>query len=103
MIRHVVMWVFPEESAGRSRADNLLRAVELLHSLPEAIPGIKRFEVGVDQLGGEKNAHLVLESDFDDWQSLEAYQVHPVHLEVVAFFREVGTTRLGVDYELSGG
>jgi hypothetical protein len=102
MIRHVVMWVFPEHSAGRSRDDNVQRAESLLRTLPGAIPGIRRFEVGVDQLGGEKNAHLVLESDFDDWPALEHYQGHPAHLEAVRFFHEVGTARLGVDYEVAG-
>jgi stress responsive alpha/beta barrel protein len=102
MIRHVVMWVFPEESAGRTREDNLLRAFELLQALPDAIPLIRRFDVATDQLGGEKQAHLMLDSDFDDWDALETYQQHPAHLEVVAFFREVGTTRLAVDHEVQG-
>ena len=101
MIRHVVMWVFPDVSAGRSRDDDVARAVELLRALPAAIPGIRRFEPGVDQLGGERQAHLVLVSDFDDWDALETYQQHPAHLEVVAFFREVGTSRLAVDYEVN--
>jgi hypothetical protein len=99
MIRHVVMWAFPEESAGRTREDNVLRAFELLLALPDAIPVIRRFDVATDQLGGEKQAHLMLDSDFDDWDALETYQQHPAHLEVVAFFRELGTTRLAVDHE----
>ena len=103
MIRHVVMWVFPDESAGRSCAENVAKAVELLQGLPATIPGIRRFEPGVDQLGGERQAHLVLESDFDDWAALETYQQHPAHLAVVAFFREVGTSRLAVDYEVNDG
>ena len=101
MIRHVVMWVFPDESAGRSRDENVARAAELLRGLPAAIPEIRRLEAGADQLGGERQAHLVLESDFDDWAALETYQQHPAHLDVVAFFREVGTTRLAVDFEIN--
>jgi hypothetical protein len=101
MIRHVVMWVFPDDSAGRSRAENVAKAVDLLQGLPAAIPAIRRFEPGGDQLGGERQAHLVLVSDFDDWDALETYQQHPAHLEVVAFFREVGTSRLAVDYEIN--
>ena len=103
MIRHVVMWVFPEESAGRSRDENVAKALELLQGLPPVVPVIRRFEPGVDQLGGERQAQLVLESDFDDWDALETYQQHPAHLEVVAFFREVGATRLAVDYEVNAG
>ena len=101
MIRHVVVWVFPGEHDDVAKRDNLLRAVELLDALPDAVPVIRRFEVGVDQLGGDKQADLVLEADFDDWDALEAYQQHPAHLEVVAFFRSVGTTRLAVDYEIA--
>jgi hypothetical protein len=100
MIRHVVMWVFLEESGGRTREDNVLRAFELLRALPEAIPVIRRFDVVTDQLGGEKQAHLLLDADFDSWDDLETYQQHPAHLEVVAFFRAVETTRWAVDHEV---
>jgi hypothetical protein len=100
MVRHVVMWVFPAESAGRTRDENVTRAVELLHGLPAAIPEIRRFEVSTDELGGEKHAHLLLDSDFDDWDALEAYQQHPAHLDVVGFFREAGTTRWAVDRQV---
>jgi hypothetical protein len=99
MIRHVVMWVFPEQSGGRPRAENVARATELLHGLPAAIPEILRFEVAADELGGEKQAHLMLDADFRDWDALETYQQHPAHLEVVAFFRECGTARWAVDHE----
>jgi hypothetical protein len=99
MIRHVVMWIFPEESAGRSREDNVLRAFELLQALPDVIPVIRRLDVLPDHLGGDKQAHLMIDADFDDWDALEVYQQHPAHLEVVAFFREVGTTRWAIDHE----
>jgi len=95
------MWVFPEESAGRSRDENVARACELLRALPGAIAEIQRFEIGVDELGGERQAHLVLVSEFADWDALERYQQHPSHLEVVGFFREVGTTRYAVDYAIN--
>jgi hypothetical protein len=101
MIRHVVMWVFPDESGGRSRDENVARAVELLRSLPAAIPEILRFEIAVDELGGDKQAHLMLDADFADWDALETYQQHPAHLEVVAFFRGCGTVRWAVDHEAS--
>jgi hypothetical protein len=99
MMRHVVMWVFPEESAGRARDENMARAIEMLRELPAEIPVIRRFDVVTNQLAGDKQAHLLLDSDFDDWDALETYQQHPAHLAVVAFFGEAGTTRWAVDYD----
>ncbi|HEV8297461.1 MAG TPA: Dabb family protein [Acidimicrobiales bacterium] len=99
MIRHVVMWTFLEQAQGRSRAENLKIMQEKLEALPPRVPGIRRFEVGVDQLAGPAAAHLVLVSDLDDWAALDAYRVHPAHQEVVQFLDGVRDGRWTVDYE----
>jgi hypothetical protein len=100
MIRHVVMWTFAEEADGRSRADNLATARERLERLPALIPGIRRFELGIDELRGAQQADLVLIAEFDDWPGLDAYVVHPAHQEVVTFFSRVRDQRWAVDYEI---
>jgi hypothetical protein len=99
MIRHVVMWTFPEQAGGRSRAENIAHITELLDALPGSVPGIRRFEVGNDQLGGPAAAHLVLVADLDDWDALEAYRVHPAHQAVVTALNGVREGRWTADYE----
>ncbi len=100
MIRHVVMWTFSEDAAGRSRQENLEVVKDMLEELPDKIPGLHRFDVGIDELAGPTSAHLVLVAELDDWAALDAYQSHPAHLDVVDYLADVRIGRWAVDYEM---
>jgi hypothetical protein len=99
MFRHVVIWTFPEEADGRSRADNVHEAMHLLGRCAE-LPGVQRYELGADEVGTAASAHLVLVSDFDDVAAYDAYIVHPWHEEAKAFFARTRDSVRMVDYEI---
>ncbi|MGB3729565.1 MAG: Dabb family protein [Thermodesulfobacteriota bacterium] len=42
---------------------------------------------------------MVLYSEFDDQEGLNAYQNHPEHVKIVDFVGEIRTDRAVVDYE----
>jgi Stress responsive A/B Barrel Domain len=99
MIRHIVMWKV--EGAGpddRSRTAAEIR--EALERLPSVVPGIRSFEVGVNELAGDQASDVVLVSTFDDWDGLKAYGVDPAHVEVAEMIRQLTTERLSADYEV---
>jgi quinol monooxygenase YgiN len=100
MIQHIAMWHFLEEAGGRSRTENLAIAKDMIEGLAAKIPGIGRFEVGINENAGEQSAHLVLVSQFIDWEALQAYQVHAAHQAVVEFMGGVRDGRWVVDYAL---
>ncbi len=95
MVVHIVMFRFKEEN----KAANLARVKEMLEALPEKIPSLRSMEVGIDFLHSERSMDLVLTSTFDDREGLDAYRVHPAHVEVVNVIKEVSEESRVVDYE----
>lgn len=97
MIRHVVMWRLSEQAGDKT--DNALRLKQLLEELNGRIPGLLRLEVGIDFSREGESSDVVLYSEFESKEALDAYQRHPAHLEVVPFVKSVRAERRMVDYE----
>ena len=95
MIVHIVMFKFKEEN----KAENIAKAKAMLEALVEKIEPLKLMEVGVDFNGSERAFDLSLYSTFETKEGLTEYAVHPAHLEVVAFIKEVTEASKVVDYE----
>ncbi|HXX62917.1 MAG TPA: Dabb family protein [Bacteroidota bacterium] len=99
MIRHIVLWKFLDEAAGKPKEANLRAAKEQLERLPEAIPEILSFEVGISV--GDTSHDLALNSTFASPEALARYQNHREHLRVVEFLRTVHGGKAVVDYAIS--
>lgn len=97
-IRHIVAWKLTTDDA-EERAEQTGRIRRDLLALREVVPGIVDITVGSDVVGGS-NWDLAIVADFTDVAALEGYQVHPAHLEVVAYVRSVVSERAAVDFEL---
>ena len=95
---HIVMFRFKEQN----KEANIVRVKEMLEELPEKIPSLRSMEVGIDFLHSERSMDLVLTSTFDDREGLDAYRVHPAHVEVVNVIKEVTLESRVVDYEKGG-
>jgi len=95
VIVHIVMFNFKEEN----RAENIAKTKVMLEALVEKIVPLLSMEVGIDFNGSERAMDLSLVSTFKTKEDLETYAVHPAHLEVVAFIKEVTMLSKVVDYE----
>ncbi len=95
MIVHIVMFKFKEENMQ----ENLQKAKTMLEALMGKIDSLKSMEVGIDFSRSERAFDLSLYSTFDTKEGLAEYAVHPAHLEVVAFIKEVTEVSKVVDYE----
>ena len=102
MIRHVVMWKFADSAEGRSRDENLAFVREKLTALYRSgkIKGLRRLEIGRDEGGTDMSFDMVLITEFDSFESLAAYKVHPDHAAISAYVKKVRTARAVVDYTL---
>jgi hypothetical protein len=79
MIRHVTLIDFKYGTTDEQMA--AVRAA--FQSLPEHIPGIRDFSVGLDLGLLEGNAGLAVHATFDSRDDFLAYSVHPAHGEVI--------------------
>jgi hypothetical protein len=102
MIRHVVMWKFADSAEGRSREENLALVRERLTALYRSgkIEGLRSMEIGRDEGGTDMSFDMVLITEFDSFESLAAYKVHPDHAAISAYVKKVRTARAVVDYTL---
>lgn len=96
MIVHIVMFKFKEEN----KALNLAKAQAKLEKLEELIEGLKTMEVGINFTEADRAMDLSLYSTFESLQELQNYAVHPEHLKVVEFIKEVTLESKVVDYVL---
>lgn len=95
MIVHIVMFKFKPEN----REANVETAKTMLEALVGKVPSLNSMEVGIDFSRSERAFDLSLYSTFDTKEGLSEYAVHPAHLEVVAFIKEVTEASRVVDYE----
>ncbi len=98
MLRHIVLW----RLQGASPADKRPVALEIksrLEALNGRVPGLILLQVGIDFSESPESADVVLYSEFESRQALEAYQVHPEHVAVMPYIKSVRTERRVVDYE----
>lgn len=94
MLVHIVMFQFKEEN----KEANMAQVKGMLEALEEKIDTLKSMEVGIDISRSERSFDLALISTFDDQAGLNAYAIHPAHLEVVALIKEVTLLSKVVDY-----
>src|SRR5258708_991436 len=81
MLTHIVMWKYRGDASQDTRDEHLAG----LRSLHSVVPGIESFSVGVDTLHSAKSYDTGLLAIFRDRAVLDAYTVHPDHVNVVEF------------------
>ena len=71
-----------------------------LDELPSKIDVIRRYTSGIDVRKLNWSYDIVLEMDFDTMADLDAYTIHPVHQEFIAFNKDYSIAKTCVDLEM---
>jgi heme-degrading monooxygenase HmoA len=100
MIKHIVMWKLKDEAEGNDRLANAREMKRRLDECAHIVPGILAFEVTLAQPGLEATYDVVLYSEFENREALEAYATHPTHKALVPFIGAVREARQCMDYEV---
>jgi hypothetical protein len=95
MVVHIVMFKFKEEN----RQANLIQAKQMLEALMGAVPTLRSIDVGLNFAKEDRAMDLSIITTFEDKAGLEAYAVHPEHMKVVEFIKQVVEYSKVVDYE----
>ena len=97
MIKHIVMWNVRGDTPEQKRA-----AVGFLKSRFEGlvgrIPGLRHLEIGVDTSRVDYACDVVLYTEFESQEALDAYASHPEHARVKQELADTRTARYQVDY-----
>jgi len=95
MITHVVFFKLKDRSPEAVEA-----TAQVLRNMECKIPVIRHIEVGLDVLHLERSYDIALITKFDSLEDLQAYDGHPVHLEVKAHMKQVlDGTSVCVDFQ----
>ena len=100
MIRHVIMLKLHEFADGADKQTNALRVKKVMEAMRGNVNGLHSLEVGINQLPDPQAFDVVLITTIENWDALEAYRVHPLHLEVVELLKKVRSDRVVVDFEV---
>ncbi|MBP5608660.1 MAG: Dabb family protein [Lachnospiraceae bacterium] len=81
MVRHVILWTLKDEYSG-VQIESIKKGIkEGLEGLKGQIQGLTEIKVLTDPLPSS-NCDLMLDSLFEDKESLEVYSKHPAHVAV---------------------
>ncbi|GGJ32897.1 MULTISPECIES: Dabb family protein [Paenibacillus] len=94
MIKHIVLFKFKNPS--EEIINNVITGLRALEGKVETLRSI---QVGVDVIRSERSYDVALVSDFDSLDDLQAYQVHPDHVQIAEYIATVKESTIAVDYE----
>jgi hypothetical protein len=98
MVKHIVMWKLKGD--GALKRENIQNAKAALDTCRDLVPGMLKYEVGVD-IGVDSGPwDLALYSEFSDRTALDAYQRHPRHVAVRSANAPLCEARSAVDFEV---
>lgn len=100
MVKHIILWQLKDELSGEEKAKVRADIKIGLEGLAGKIPGLIDIHVQTEMLDSS-NADLMLDSTFEDADSLKGYAVHPEHVAVAdGVVRPNTKSRVCIDYEV---
>ena len=98
MIKHIVVWkLTAQDDAAKAEAVAAIR--DALVPLVDIIDGLRTLTVHANEAYFDMNWDVVLLSEFDSYEALAGYQVHPDHLVAADVVHSYVAERAGVDIE----
>ena len=97
MIRHIVLF-------SAKQAQDAAAIKQALEAMGD-IPGVRFLEVALNEKKDRLSQEIdvVLYSEFDSYEDLDAYQNHPRHLAAIDIVRPLRDQRVVVDYTAAVG
>ena len=100
MIKHIVMWTIKEGQTSRIKFERMAELKARLLGLKDQINEIVSLEVFFKSpVAPDDNYDVILQSEFNSWAELDAYQKHPAHVEVAEYVKNIKQNRVAIDYE----
>ena len=95
MVTPIVVWKYRADVPQATRDEHRSQ----LRALRNIVPGIENLTVGFDFLRAWNSYDIGLMALFRDRSVLDSYTVHPEHVKVVEFGRQITEAMAKVDFE----
>ncbi len=100
MIRHIVLFKIKEFSSEVERKESIESVLCTFRSLIGQIPQLRHFRVEAGIKTGPASCDVLIDSTFDSYDDLIAYQTHPAHLDAVNHNKQWCDFKISGDYEI---
>ncbi len=97
MVKHIVLFRLKKEASVAEKEKVSLQFKQAIEALPESIDLIRNIEVGINTNPNE-SWDIALYSEFDSFEDLKAYAVHPDHVAAGKLLADLKEDRSCVDY-----
>lgn len=95
LFTHIVFFRLKDKSQ-----ENVNKARDILLAMEGKIEELKYLHVGVDLVHSERSYDIALITKFDSMESMDKYQIHPVHVnEVLHYLKPMLEGSAAVDFE----
>ena len=98
MVKHIVLWDFKEELNDEERSVAAINLKDTLEPLSSQIEGVVSLKVVINEMSGSTK-EIALISEFVSEEALNAYQIHPLHVEAGKYVKTVTKDRVCFDFE----
>lgn len=99
MINHVVLFKLKKYDSESEKQDIIGVIEDALLGLKAKITELKHVEVGVNYELSAKSYDICLITHFETIEQLDAYRIHPEHIEVAELIGQHAVERAAVDFE----
>ncbi len=89
-----------QNDTSENKKAQLLEVKQALDLLPNYIPEIKNYEVGINFVENPRAYDLVIVSEFETLEALDTYRVHKEHIKAVEIIAKYKKDIRAVDYEV---
>lgn len=99
MVRHLVAWNFIDSLSEEEKNESKKIIKEKLENVAKVVDGVIDLHVIFRELDSS-NRDILLVGDYESVEALNAYQIHPAHLEAKDYIVSRTKDRACFDYEL---
>ncbi len=100
MLKHIVVFKLKEFAEGSSKSENARLIKQQLEKLPDIIPQIFEYEIGINSLDDPRAYDMVLIALFKSMDDFLIYRNNPEHIKVLEFIMKRTEDAKVVDYFL---
>lgn len=97
MLRHIVMWNYKQGLTDSENQTNAKKIKSELEALKASIHDVIEIKVHINTLS-TSTMDIMLDSLFENEETMEAYKIHPEHVRVAEFVGSVLQNRTVIDY-----
>lgn len=101
MVKHIILWTLKSELSDSEKTKVKNEIKTGLENLRGKIPGLLEIKVNVEKRLDSSNADLMLDSTFENEETLKVYAKHPEHVAVAdSKVRPFTALRSCLDFEI---